>query len=137
MRRYSPRPRSTFVAAALLASLAIGSCTLHEKGHTPQSAWIPGWRMAAPSWRPQNPLQNEMTAYSNQSVRQDVRIGFAADHLRLRLSNELGDEAIEVGRIQIARIGPGDTLGSPVVARFDGQESATLRPVPRARMGRN
>jgi lysophospholipase L1-like esterase len=127
MRRYSPRPRSTFVAAALLASLAIGSCAVHEKGHTPQSAWIAGW-MAAPSWRPQNPRQNEMTAYSNQSVRQDVRIGFAADHVRLRLSNELGDEAIEVGRIRIAKIGPGDTLGSPVVARFDGQESATLRP---------
>lgn len=88
MRRYSPRPRSTFVAAALLASLAIGSCTLHEKGHTPQSAWIAGW-MAAPSWRPQNPLQNEMTAYSNQSVRQDVRIG-----LRVAGGPEMPDSAL-------------------------------------------
>jgi lysophospholipase L1-like esterase len=110
-----------------LSSLAIGACAVHDKGHMPQRAWIAGW-MAAPSWRPQNLRQNEMIAFSNQSVRQDVRVGFAADHLRLRLSNELGDEAIEVGSIRIARIGPGDTLESPVVARFAGQESITVRP---------
>jgi hypothetical protein len=98
----------------------------HDKGHA-QRAWIAGW-MAAPSWRPQNPRANETTAFSKQSVRQDVRVGFAPEHLRLQLSNELGDEAIEVGRIQLARVVPGDTLESPVVARFAGHESATLRP---------
>ena len=127
MARRLARPRSTFVAAALLSSLAIGACAMRERGQVPQSAWIAGW-MAAPSWRPQNPRENEMVAFSNQSVRQDVRIGFAADHVRLRLSNELGDEAVEVGNIRLARIGPGDTLESPVVARFAGQERATLRP---------
>jgi lysophospholipase L1-like esterase len=61
-------------------------------------------------------------------VRQDVRIGAPADHVRLRLSNELGDESIEVGRVRVARIGGGDTLESPVVALFAGHESITLRP---------
>jgi lysophospholipase L1-like esterase len=127
MSRCRPRIRSIVLAVTLLSALAIGSCAIHDKGRMPQSEWIAGW-IAAPSWRPQNPRENEMIAFSNQSVRQDVRVGFAAEHLRLRLSNELGDEAIEVGRIQIARIGPGDTLEPPVVARFSGQEGATVRP---------
>jgi hypothetical protein len=101
MRRCPPRTRSIFVAAVLLSSLALSACAVHDQGHRPQGAWIAGW-MAAPSWRPQSPRENEMIAYSNQSVRQDVRVGFAAEHLRLRLSNELGDEAIEVGRTREA-----------------------------------
>jgi hypothetical protein len=71
IRRSLPWPLSILIAAALLSSLAISACTVHDKGRAPQSAWIAGW-MAAPSWRPQNPRVNEMTAFSNQSVRQDV-----------------------------------------------------------------
>jgi len=138
-----PRTSSILVAAVLVASLVIGSCAVHDTRHTPRTTWLAGW-MAAPSWRPLNPRDNERFAFSNQSVRQDVRVGLAADHVRLRLSNELGDETIEVGGIRIARIGEGSnhsgdpssaaisgsggTLGAPVVVRFGGKESVTLRP---------
>ena len=127
MQQIRPQPGSIFIAAALLASLALGACTIHEARRVPQSAWIGGW-IASASWRPQNPRDNELTAYTNQSVRQEVRVGFATDHLRLRLSNELGDEIIQVGGVRVARVGPGDTLEAPVVARFAGKESVTLRP---------
>jgi lysophospholipase L1-like esterase len=119
--------RSAFIAAALSLSLAIGACTTHATRSTPPNAWIAGW-VAAPSFRPQTPRANEMMAFSNQSVRQDVRVGVAAKRVRLRLSNELGDEPIDVGRVQVAKIGPGGALEPAVAARFAGQEKVTLRP---------
>jgi len=127
MTRNSTQPLSISVAAVLLVLFAVSACTSNQTHGAPQKAWIAGW-ISAVSWRPQNPRDNELIAYTNQTVRQDVRVGFATDHLRLRLSNELGDEAIQVGGVRVARIGPGDSLEAPVVARFGGQESVTLRP---------
>jgi len=127
MTRNPARPLSISIAAALLLLFAVSGCTSHQTRGAPQKAWIAGW-VSSVSWRPQNPRDNELSAYTNQTVRQDVRVGFAADHLRLRLSNELGDEVIQVGGVRVARIGPGDSLEAPVVALFAGQESVTLRP---------
>jgi len=90
------------------------------------SEWIAVW-MSAPSWKPQKLRDNELAAYANQSVRQDVRVGLAADHLRLRLSNELGEEVI-AGRVDIARIGPEGKADSPLSVRFGGKENFTLQP---------
>lgn len=84
--------------------------------------------MSPPSWRPAKPRSDELIAYSNQSVRQDVRVLAAADQIRLRLSNELGEAPVEIGRVQVARIGPGDALEGPTVAHFDGNENITLGP---------
>jgi lysophospholipase L1-like esterase len=127
MKGCTHKSRSIFIAAVLLAALTLAACTSYEARRTPKNAWIAGW-ISSVSWRPQNPRDNELMAYTNQTVRQDVRVGFAAEHLRLRLSNELGDEVIQVGGVQVTRIGAGDTLEAPVVTRFAGKESVTLRP---------
>lgn len=115
--------------------LTISSCSTHpprgglppDSHNTPSADWIVGW-MSAPSWRPAKPRPDESVAYSNQSVRQDVRLLAAADHIRLRLSNELGEAPVEIGHVQVARIGPQDALEAPIVVRFDGNENITLQP---------
>jgi lysophospholipase L1-like esterase len=127
MRLSLPRRRLTLTAAILLSLLAMGACTTRFAPHVRQGEWITAW-MSAPSWKPQKLGDNQVAAYSDQSVRQDVRVGFASDHLRLRLSNELGEETIAVGRVEIATIGPEGKLDSPVNVRFDGKENPTLQP---------
>ncbi len=129
MRPHLPPPsRATLLSAALLLMLVLSACVSHEARRTPpQTEWLTAW-MSAPSWKPQTLKDNETASFSNQSVRQDVRIGSAAEHLRLRLTNELGDEPVSVGRVQMARLRPDGKLDSPVTVRFGSQESFTLQP---------
>jgi lysophospholipase L1-like esterase len=128
MKLSVPRWRCASITAALLSLLAVGACTTNPSPHAPgQGGWITAW-MSAPSLKPKTLRDREMAAYSDQSVRQDVRVGFAADRLRLRLSNELGEESITVGRVDIARIGPDGKPGSPVRVSFAGKEDFTLQP---------
>ena len=126
MRINLHRQPCTLISVTLLSILAIGACTTTSAPRVRPSEWTTVW-MSAPSWKPQKPRDNEMVAYSNQSVRQDVRVGFATDRIRLRLSNELGEEIIS-GRVDLARIGSEGTTDSPLSVRFDGKENFTLQP---------
>jgi hypothetical protein len=50
---------------------------------------------------------------SDQTVRQVVHISVGGDQVRLRLTNEFGDQALRIGEVHVARAaGPGSDTGS-------------------------
>lgn len=78
-------------AAIALASALLGSTALAQDA----SVWRPAWTAAAAPARfdgtPEAPL-----GYLNQTIRQDIRVGVAAKAVRLRVSNELGQEPLSL-----------------------------------------
>lgn len=84
------------VAIALLTALAGPSAFAQDA-----SVWRPGWTAAAAPARfdgtPEAPL-----GYLDQTIRQEIRVGVAAEAVRLRVSNEVGLEPLTLENMTAA-----------------------------------
>lgn len=60
----------------------------------------PLW-IASPSYRRSNTAANERVTFDDETVWQTVRVAAAARQVRLRLSNELGDERVAIGDVTL------------------------------------
>lgn len=67
-------------------------------------------------------------AFSNQTIRQTIRLSAGGDRLRLRLTNEYGSGPLEIGAATIARIDPEGEIRLETVhaVTFGGHPSATI-----------
>jgi hypothetical protein len=81
------------VAATLPAAPAQAA---GHTGHRP--AWTGTWA-AAPTTVPPTPP----TVLENQTVRHVVHVSTGGDRLRLRLTNEFGEQPLAVGEVRVAR----------------------------------
>lgn len=84
------------VAIALVLALT-GSPVLAQQA----SVWRPAWTAAAAPARFDGPPEAPL-GYLDQTIRQDIRVGVAAEAVRLRVSNEVGLEPLALGRITAA-----------------------------------
>lgn len=75
------------VAIALLLALAGGPAIAQE-------SWRPAWTAAAAPARFDVDAAKAPIGYQDQTIRQDLRMGMAAKAVRLRISNELGQEPL-------------------------------------------
>jgi len=98
------------VAIALLLALA-GGPALAQKAE----AWRPAWTAAAAPARFDVDAAKAPIGYQDQTIRQELRMGMAAKAVRLRISNELGQEPLALGSLTAA--GPD---GRPVPVTFGG-----------------
>lgn len=103
------------VAIAILWALAASPAFAQEA-----QAWRPAWTAAAAPARfdgtPDAPL-----AYLDQTIRQDIRIGFPAHAVRLRVSNELGQEPLTLTDMTAA--GPD---GGVLAVTFAGERAVVI-----------
>lgn len=66
-----------------------------------QPVWRPAWTAAAAPARFDGPPEAPL-GYLNQTIRQDIRIGVAAEAVRLRVSNEVGLEPLTLETVTAA-----------------------------------
>ena len=82
--------------------------------------WVGTWTTA--------PAPAEGVAFSNHTVRMNVRASIGGDTLRVRLSNAYGTRKLLVGaaRVGLRDTGPAIVKGSDRMLTFGGAESATI-----------
>jgi lysophospholipase L1-like esterase len=86
----------------LAAALAASAHAAAPRTASPAApAWTPAWG-AAPFGLLAKDIPKHTRIYENQTVRQVVRSGLAGNRIRIRLSNEVGKEAVQVGAIRVA-----------------------------------
>jgi lysophospholipase L1-like esterase len=114
---------STLVCAlALVASHAQAA-----GGH-----WIGSWAAspAMPMAAPANNPARGTASFNNQTVTQVVRLSAGGSRLRIRLSNEYGSKALQVGAARVALLGADGAVvaGSERAVTFSGATTALIPP---------
>lgn len=82
-------PRLLIAAAALLVAQPAPSAT------APRRAWTPAW--TASMWN----AGKDAPVVTNMTIRAAVKVGAGGDALRIRLSNEFGDEPLLIGAASV------------------------------------
>lgn len=96
------------------------------------SEWVAAWYSppfpTTPVWEP-----NQVRVFDHQSVRQVVRLEAGGDHIRVRLTNELGLLPVRVGEVRVALSSPNGVLeaGTGHLVTFGGQPGAMI-PIGKA-----
>ncbi|MFJ6434357.1 SGNH/GDSL hydrolase family protein [Streptomyces sp. NPDC091416] len=137
VRLRMPRAGGRFVAllagALLLATVqptaAASRPAPEAAGHRP-SPTVPSWTgtwATAPTGTP----ASDTTAFENETLRQTVRVSIGGDRVRIRLSNEFGQEPLVIGEARIARAAAGGPASriDPRTDRpltFGGRASVTI-----------
>lgn len=95
------KPLTLSLAALLLAGAATGP-----------DRWVPAWSGPPIGYEPDTRDGKALgRPFKAETVRQELRAGVAGKTLRVRLSNELADEALRIGGASVLRL---DAEGKPV-----------------------
>ena len=115
---------AAIAALPLQPALSLAQSPLPDRsGATARPLWI-----ASPVPRVKVLPEGERIAYDHESVRQTIRVQAAAASIRLRLTNELGDAPIAIGRVSVAVIRPDGTPGAARDVRFAGSGALSIEP---------
>lgn len=112
----------------LLVALAL---TLASTGAAaPPAHWTRSWAAAPQAPLPPAARREPMPQLGNATVRQVARISAGGSRVRLRISNEMSAEALELGTVQVALAGPDGAIvpGSSRIVTFDGERTGIVPP---------
>ena len=110
-------------AAAALALCLAAPVAAREAGQE-GARWVPAWIASPTPDRLDGPAGTSLQ-FERQSVRQDMRLGAAAQALRFRISNELGTAPLKIGAASV-RLAGATQPAQPVL--FDGRGEIVLAP---------
>jgi lysophospholipase L1-like esterase len=106
MKHLTVRQRlSALLAGALLGAAALtptASATPASTTPVASANWTGTWA-TAPTAVP----KTDTTTFQNQTIRQIVHTSIAGNALRIRLSNEFGNQPLKIGEVHVARRAPG------------------------------
>jgi lysophospholipase L1-like esterase len=122
-----PIRAASWVAATLVWSLSAASPDGQGAGH-----WVEAWY--SPPFPPTAVLGfGDVRIFAHQTVRQVVRLEAGGDHIRVRLTNELGLSPVKIGSVHLAVSSPNGVTEpeSDHVLTFDGRHDAVI-PVGKA-----
>ncbi|HVY89635.1 MAG TPA: SGNH/GDSL hydrolase family protein [Hyphomonadaceae bacterium] len=111
------------LALILAAAFALAGC--ETMGAAPPGAgWIGAWG-ASPSPPPAN-----AKSFEYQTVRQVVRLSAAGAKVRIRFTNEYGDQPLVIGGASVAKAASptGGPSGSVIPLTFNGAKEVTIPP---------
>jgi lysophospholipase L1-like esterase len=120
---------------AFLAALALLAATAQPVAAAAASSrdnWVGAWGFPAISFIPTKiPSSNTPpppTDFDNATVRQIVRLSHRAQRIRIRISNEFGEQSMLLGSVHVALAGDdGSTIaGSDHALTFSGQPTPTI-----------
>jgi lysophospholipase L1-like esterase len=123
--------RRRLLRGALLAgaasALPFGRNVLAQAPATRAESWVATWAAS-----PQRPLAryNMPTSFTNQTIRQIVRVSVGGERVRIRLSNEFGTTPLLIGAAHVALAGQGSSIasGSDRALTFGGRPFAMIPP---------
>ncbi|HEX5264058.1 MAG TPA: SGNH/GDSL hydrolase family protein [Phenylobacterium sp.] len=111
--------------AAVLAAIVMATPAVAAPAR-----WIAAWASSpTPPWVPpagSPPNFHPTPNFQDQTVVQTVRLSAAGKRLQLRLSNEYGAKALDIGAVRVAVIGPDGKAGPDRVVTFAGAPTATI-----------
>jgi lysophospholipase L1-like esterase len=114
--------KKNWLAVASLAFLLVNAPASQAKG------WLAAWGAApVPPGPARGPTPGTAT-FSNQTIRQVVRISAGGDRIRIRFTNEYGSQPLLIGAARLALADPNgvvqENLSRPVL--FAGKPSASI-----------
>ena len=116
------RRRLQFGALAL--ALLVGSFALALVDAQAQtSPWISSWTAS-----PQAPRGVMPTSFSNQTIRQVVRLSIGGNKVKIRLSNEFGIAPLLIGSVSVATVHGGAEAAENLPVTFGGSRSIVIPP---------
>lgn len=122
--------RRRFLLAALVVAGAttLGGLTdADARGRGHDAAWVGTWT-ASPQ-APEPPIIGAVPAsFSDQTIRQIVRVSIGGNTVRVRLSNEFGRTPLKIDSVRIARQASGANTvpGSDRAVTFGGRTAVTI-----------
>src|SRR5665811_613068 len=94
-----------FTKTVFSITLLCGALSAAEPMH-----WVGTWGTApSPSGAPEQ-MRARKLEFTNQTVREVVHTSIGGDTVRVRLSNQFGAEAVDVGAVHIALRGTGSDI---------------------------
>ena len=115
------------IAILAIAALSTGWTSSRADADESRRQWVATW--TASQQAPEPPIIGALPAqFSNQTIRQIVRVSIGGTTARVRLSNEFGSTPLRVGEVRIAQqlAGPSMVPGSDRVVTFGGRASVTI-----------
>src|SRR3954451_11456015 len=114
-----------FSKRAVLFAILIAALGLHATGSALAQNWVGTWTAS-----PQPPRGVMPASFSNQTIRQIVRVSIGGGKVRIRLSNEFGSKPVLIGAASVGLAGKGAEIvdGSLRPLTFGGAKSITLLP---------
>jgi lysophospholipase L1-like esterase len=121
-------PPRGFLAVALgaAAALGFGAAAAHA-GAAASGRWVAAWY--SPPFPPTAVWGcNQVRTFSHRTVRQVVRLEAGGDRLRIRLTNELGLDALKLGEVRVALSSPNGVTepNTDRVVTFGGRRGAVM-----------
>jgi lysophospholipase L1-like esterase len=118
-------PKGT--ALVLVRTLVATAAMLGSAASAQAADWVRTWQ-AVPSETVQADTNQAAERLSDVTIRMPIRISAGGKSLRLRLSNELGSEAMTVGTVHVAIAAADGTVqaGTDRTVTFGGKSGATI-----------
>src|SRR3954454_15620913 len=109
----------------VLFAILIAALGLHATGSALAQNWVGTWTAS-----PQPPRGVMPASFSNQTVRQIVRVSIGGSKVRIRLSNEFGSKPLLIGAASVGLAGGSSDLvsGSLRPLTFGGSKSIIVPP---------
>ncbi|MCX4555483.1 SGNH/GDSL hydrolase family protein [Streptomyces phaeochromogenes] len=119
------RLAALFTGALLLGAALSPSASASAQAPAP-ATWTGTWA-TAPTAVP----KTDTTTFNDQTIRQIVHTSISGTALRIRLSNEFGNQPLKIGEVHVARRAPGtdESTIDPATDReltFSGKSSVTI-----------
>ncbi|MEZ6029671.1 MAG: SGNH/GDSL hydrolase family protein [Hyphomonadaceae bacterium] len=109
--------------SAVLFALALAGCVTQPMASTPAPGWAGSWG-ASPTLPPAGGR-----SFENQTVRQAIRLSEGGTAIRIRFTNEYGENPLEIGAATVSLAGEdGKPSGPPVAITFSGASTAVIPP---------
>jgi lysophospholipase L1-like esterase len=119
----------SLISLALVVALSCGAVTTASAAPSATETWHPAWLSAVTPFRNYGDKGFDR-AYRDETVRQSLRLEASGTRLRVRFTNELGHDAVTIGKAAIARLDDKGAIvpGSVVPLSFGGVAGTTLPP---------
>jgi lysophospholipase L1-like esterase len=114
-----------FSKRAVLLAIVIAALGVHATQSALAQTWVGTWTAS-----PHPPRGVMPASFSNQTVRQIVRVSIGGGRVRIKLSNEFGSKPVLIGAASIGLAGKGTEIvaGSLRSLTFGGAKKVTLLP---------
>ena len=114
-----------FSKRAVLVAIVLAALGAHATRSALAQTWVGTWTAS-----PQPPRGVMPASFSNQTVRQIVRVSIGGSKVRIRLSNEFGSKPVQIGAASVGLAGKSAEIvaGSLRPLTFGGAKKITLLP---------
>lgn len=113
--------------SAALVAFATTATVASSQSPADKTTWKGTWAAAA-EWTGQGDMPKE--SLSNRSVRQIIHVSIGGNTLRLQISNEFGNDVVDIKSVFVADATDGASIDTKSVAylKFAGQKSVSIDP---------